>query len=115
MTHREAIENTYTDSCSIYNFEDATEGSLTRQQEVAVYVGIPCRVSFSAISPAEQKEGTVTKQMTVKLFIAPEIEVKSGSKIVVERNGERISYSRSGQPAKYESHQEIMLQLQEHT
>ena len=47
----------------------------------------------------------------VKLFIAPEAEVKSGSKITVTQNGVTTEYSASGEAAVYESHKEIMLEL----
>ena len=47
----------------------------------------------------------------MKLFIAPDIEVKSGSKITVTQNGVTAEYSASGEAAVYESHKEIMLEL----
>ena len=59
---------------------------------------------LSKISLAKQTQGT-------KLFIAPEIKVKPGSKIVVEQNGVTTEYSASGVPAVYPSHVEIKLEL----
>ena len=50
---------------------------------------------------------------TIKLFIAPEIDIKPGSKIDVTHLGVTTSYKRSGNPAVYHTHQEIMLELWE--
>jgi hypothetical protein len=46
-----------------------------------------------------------------KLFLAPEIVVKPGSKLKVTQAGRTECYVRSGEPAVYGSHQEIVLEL----
>ena len=48
---------------------------------------------------------------TVVLFIAPEVEIPSGSKITVTQNGKTTDYCRSGESAVYTSHKEIALEL----
>ena len=47
----------------------------------------------------------------LKLFLAPEIRVKPGSKVIVTQNGITGAYSASGEPAVYSTHQEIVLEL----
>ena len=47
----------------------------------------------------------------MKLFIAPEVEIKSGSKIIVAHCGKTTEYTRSGVPGMHATHQEIMLDL----
>ena len=63
-------------------------------------------------SPGRMKTDTAAKlTQGTKLFIAPEIKIKPGSKIIVEQNGTTTEYSASGVPAVYLSHAEIMLEL----
>ena len=59
---------------------------------------------------AAQVMGMSGKVITkVKLFIAPEINVMPGSKIVVTQKGRTTEYKNSGEPAIFDTHQEIML------
>lgn len=45
----------------------------------------------------------------VLLFIAPEVTISPGSKIVITHEGRTGEYSQSGIPAVYPTHQEIVL------
>ena len=67
--------------------------------------------SFEKINTVVQTETAASISQAVKLFIAPEIKVKGGSKLVVEQNGVTTEYSASGEPAIYLNHQEIILEL----
>ena len=109
---RKAIEKLYVDVCSITNkIErfDETNGQ-NYFESVCVADSLPCRVSFSSVASAEQSEAAIIKQ-TVKLFIAPDVDVKAGSRVAITRNGIITQYKVSGQPAMYSSHQEISLEL----
>ena len=71
----------------------------------------PCRLSFKT-APSTSDNGAVAETaQTVKLFLAPELQVKEGSKITVTQNGVTTDYKRSGAPAAYPTHQEIQLEL----
>lgn len=70
----------------------------------------PCRVSYKDISQANSDGTVATTQQVIKLFLAPEHDIPRGSKIVVEQNGRTNEYVRSGKPAIYETHQEIILE-----
>ncbi|ENY8920593.1 hypothetical protein ACF133_003995, partial [Clostridioides difficile] len=55
-------------------------------------------------------EGKVAKlEQTIKLFISPDIEIKAGSKLIINDK----EYVRSGESAIYPNHQEIILELLE--
>lgn len=111
---RKAIESIYYEgSCSIYEFRDVfdEETKITSSQVVPVYESIPCKLSFETLQTADQTETTAALRQGVKLFMAPEIRVNGGSKIVVTWCGEDREYSLSGEPAVYPSHQEIMLDI----
>lgn len=111
--HRESIENTYTGVCSVYEYEKARDENtkLIKGSEKLTAESIPCRLSFSSIPVAEGDGTAVSRQQTVKLFLAPEIPVKAGSKIVVTQDGITRAYKGSSEPAVYTSHQEINLEL----
>lgn len=110
--HREAVERTYSDRCSIFEYQSyKKENHSIGYKEAAVYKKRPCRISFSTIASTSPTDAAAAMMQKVKLFIAPDIAVKPGSKIDVTRNGVTTSYSSSGMPAIYGSHQEIMLEL----
>lgn len=110
---KKAIESTYEGVCDIVEYGSVRDkkSKITRQEEITVLQNQPCKLSFEKIAASVQTDTGAAVSQGVKLFIAPEIEVKCGSKIVVTQNGVTNAYSASGQPAVYSSHQEIMLEL----
>lgn len=110
---RKAIESQYTGVCTVIEYgkirDEVTK--ITRHGEMTVLENQPCKLSFEKTAAAVQTETAAAVGQGVKLFIAPEVEVKPGSKIVVEQNGRTGEYLASGEPAVYASHQEIMLEL----
>lgn len=110
---RAAVEQTYEGVCTIIEYRDVIDAKtkLSGTKEVAVIEDEPCKLSFEKLDAAVQT-GTAAKiSQGIKLFIAPEISVNSGSKIVVTQNGRTEEYAASGKPALYCTHQEIVLKL----
>ena len=113
---RAAIESTYIGVCDVIEYTDAVSGQshFTKKSEVTVYTALPCRLSFNKhnnIYPSVPSDTASAVSQLVKLFLAPETNIKSGSKIVVTQNGVTTTYKSSGAPSVYVSHQEIPLQL----
>jgi len=110
---REMIESTYIGTVSISEYQKVKDPTtkLTTSKEVTVLENQPCRLSFESISVAVQSESAATTAQTTKLFIAPDVTVNAGSKMTVTQNGITTAYTRSGEPAVYHTHQEIMLEL----
>ena len=110
---RQAIESLYQGICTITSresyFDEVTK--QTKFREVETVKDEPCRLSFSALTTALQKQGASATTQAVKLFIAPEIIIAPGSKITVTQNNRTCEYSQSGEVALYSSHQEIKLEL----
>ena len=72
----------------------------------------PCRLSFKTVTNANPSEtGASSVVQTTKVFLAPEIKVKPGSKLIITQNGVTTEYKNSGKPAFYSTHQEIVLEL----
>lgn len=109
---RNAIESTYDSVCDIIERQSVIENNITKnKKEVTVESNKPCRVSFENIFANTQTDTESEKNQKIKLFIAPELVIKPGSKIVVTGRCRTTEYKNSGEPAIYNTHQEIMLDL----
>lgn len=110
--HRKAIEKTYKGICNIYEYQTVTDEKtkLSRQESVLVHENKPCKLSYEKISVVDGN-GVMQKDVVTKLFIAPEIEIKAGSKLEITQDNVTKEFAKSGEPARYASHQEIMLEL----
>lgn len=111
---KKAIESTYSGVCIILERRDVRDErtKITRKnEEVPVVENQPCKLSFEKLNAVVQTETAAIPTQGTKLFIAPEIHVNPGSKIIVEQNGVTTEYSASGEAAVYLSHAEIMLEL----
>ena len=112
--YRKSLERFYTDTCSIYESgirKDPKTGITKPTDDILLVENQQCRISFKNLSPAVQTDGPSKLSQEIKLFIAPELLIKEGSKIVIIRNGRTTEYKNSGTPAIYGTHQEIILTL----
>lgn len=110
---RKAIESLYVGTCTITEQKkNQKSNKSTGFSEVVVLENQPCRLSFTTIKSTTPTEiGASSVSQVVKLFIAPEIEAKPGSKLTITQNGITTEYKNSGEPAIYMTHQEIILEL----
>lgn len=110
---RKAIETLYVGKCTITEYQKVkNENKTTSLKEVVVLKDEPCRLSFgSTASASPTSNGASSISQTVKVFIAPEITVKPGSKLTITQNGITAIYKNSGEPSFYSTHQEINLEL----
>ena len=112
--YRKTIEKLYDDTCNIYEsgyIKDQETGITKPADDILVVTNQQCRISFKNLGSAFQTEGPAKLSQEIKLFIAPELIIKEGSKIVITRNGRTTEYKNSGTPAIYSTHQEIILTL----
>ena len=110
---RGAVEGVYEGTCTVVEYASTVDEKtkVSRQGEVVVLRDQPCRLSFEKISAALQADVAAKVSQGVKLFIAPEVRVNPGSKVIVTQNGVTGEYAASGEPAVYHSHQEVWLDL----
>lgn len=109
---RAALEkHHYKDICSVVQYQDTKDPKtkLTGKQEVTVLENQPCKLSFETVKGAEGTDTATVLSQIIKLFIAPEVKISPGSKIVITHEGRTGEYSQSGIPAVYPTHQEIVL------
>lgn len=110
---RKAIEAMYDGTCTITEHQKyKKDNKSTGFKEVVVLKDQPCRLSFKTIQQTNPNENGASAMVQVtKLFLAPEIQVKAGSKVTVTQKGVTTEYKNSGLPAVYTTHQEIILEL----
>jgi hypothetical protein len=110
---RKAIESQYKGTCEISEYQKVTDfdNKRTKTKLVKLPGTHKCKLSFerNAATGDSIEGGTVSQ--TIKLFIAPEIIIKPGSKLTITQSNITDDYERSSKPAVYETHQEIMLEL----
>ncbi|MGC8280231.1 hypothetical protein ACP3UY_16300 [Clostridioides difficile] len=105
---RKAIEMLYRDKCTIVEYQSIKDPitKRTNNKEIVVLENQSCKLSYKNIVSAT--DGKVAKlEQTIKLFISPDIEIKAGSKLIINDK----EYVRSGESAIYPNHQEIILEL----
>lgn len=106
---RKIIESTYCDTCTVTEWQKEKIKGVVSSKEVIVFKEQPCKLSFGSLNAADGTESVTETKQCIKLFLAPELEIKAGSKINVEHCGNTYEYMRSGIPAVYDTHQEIVL------
>lgn len=109
---REEFEKMYDGICTITQKGKSVDPIThkTTYRDSVVYENEPCRLSEKSVAATSQGiVAGVTKEMV--LFIAPELDIKPGSKITITQNGKTEDYERSGEPITHKTHQEIVLSL----
>ena len=103
----------YQDSCTITVREPIRniDTGITSFAERTLYTALPCRVSRKTLAADGHNEVADKVSQVIVLYLAPETEIPAGSRIAVVRNGAEVLYCRSGEPMRYHTHQEIMLDL----
>ncbi|MDO0140813.1 hypothetical protein KLN28_20205, partial [Clostridioides difficile] len=98
---RKAIEMLYRDKCTIVEYQPIKDPitKRTNNKEIVVLENQSCKLSYKNIVSAT--DGKVAKlEQTIKLFISPDIEIKAGSKLIINDK----EYVRSGESAIYPNH-----------
>lgn len=110
---RKAIEMTYDCTCNVIEHKKTKkENKSTGFTDETVFENKKCKLSFESITNTNQNDINANVTQITKLFLEPEHNIKPGSKIdVTNKQGITTAYKSSGQPARYETHQEIILEL----
>lgn len=107
---RNEIEKLYTGLCTVYNYQNVTDPVThqTTQELVKILEDQPCRLSRK-VNPPNTNNGIPSATQTIKLFIAPEIKIPPASTLEVTQNDVTGTFTQSGIPMVYSTHQEILL------
>lgn len=110
---RKAIEATYFGTLTVTEMKKDRDAKtkLTKTEPVVVLENQPCKLSFETLKSAVQTDSAATVTQVTKLFVSPDVSIRAGSKITVTQDDVTTDYTRSGVPAVYPTHQEIILEL----
>lgn len=110
---RKAIEATYFGTLTVTEMKKDRDAKtkLTKTEPVVVLENQPCKLSFETLKSAVQTDSAATVTQVTKLFVSPDVSIRVGSKITVTQDDVTTDYTRSGVPAVYPTHQEIILEL----
>lgn len=105
---RKAFGKMYGSTCTVKIRQQYEKpNGATGFTEVAVLEEEPCHLDYTNTAPAAQGEAVAVNSQQIRLFLSPDREIPAGSKIIVDS----VEFKRSGVSAKYETHQEIELEL----
>lgn len=107
------IEKMYESTCSVWQFSRVYDKAThsTKMKKVALFENIPCHVSYGISGAAKQTDTIAVIGQNITLYLPPEYAVPAGCEIIIEGQGRTTKYESSGEPAVYQSHQEISLTL----
>ncbi len=108
---RRAAEKLYNGVCTVIEHKPVVKSNHAAGfEDTVIYENVPCRLSFLSLNTTNESGGAAEIRQIVKLFVPPETDIKAGSKIEVTQNGKTLQYKSSGVPARYETHNEIVLE-----
>ena len=107
------IEKMYESTCSVWQFSRVYDKAThsTKMKKVALFENVPCHVSYGISGAAKQTDTIAVIGQNITLYLPPEYAVPAGCEIIIEGQGKTTRYESSGEPAVYQSHQEISLTL----
>lgn len=107
---REAFETMYDSTCTVVVREEyEKDNGSTGFREVTVLENAPCSLQYTGAGATQQGDAAASVSQEIRIFISPDKEIPAGSKITVNS----VNYTYSGVAAKYQTHQEIVLELWE--
>ncbi len=109
---KKAIESTYEGICTVVEHRKVQKANKSIGfEEVVTLENQPCRLSYKTITNAGENDVASSVFQIIQVFLNPEINIKAGSKLIITQNGITTEYKSSSEPAFYNTHQEIILEL----
>lgn len=112
VNYKAAASSLWNSRCSVY----VRQGKLNKQNgrteftEVLLYSDVPCRLSHRSVTATSTVLNAAVAASVIKLFIGNDIVIPTGSKLIITQNGVTGEYVKSGEPAVYSGHTEIVLE-----
>lgn len=112
---RPNIERMYRGKLTIHEWKLVTDPitHVSSEEELIVVEEQPCLLSNTSTAPTTSADGIPSVIKTTKIFVAPDIPIREGSKLVVTQDGITNTYERSAVPSVYPTHQEVSVNLME--
>lgn len=110
---RKALERLWIGQCTVYAWQEVEDPLtfITEFQEVMLHENLKCKLSHKNISATSSTGAGAIVVQQIKLSLGNEYDIPPGCKITVTQNGKTADYTRSGEPAVFIDHQEIVLDI----
>ena len=106
-----AIQSLWKDTCTVLIKQSYKVAGVTKYKDKTLYEEIPSRLSYNgAMVASEGSEITQVKQI-ITLFLAPNVEIPAGAKIVVTHGGRTVTYKQSSEIRVHTNHLEVTLDV----
>lgn len=108
---RKQIEKLYDSVCAVVVAqEQILDNGVSTFVDKIILENQPCRISQQSITQANNNGAVTEADKVISLYIAPEVDVPAGSKILVTYNNITDEYRRTGFPSRYDAYQKIQLE-----
>lgn len=110
LNYSDILESTFDKKCNVYTYKSIIEnGIMLGQEKVLQYENIPCAISYKSLNTSLNDNIKSNVVQVIKLFISNKYKISPNSTIEINKT----FYINSGMSAIYDTHQEIILKLQE--
>lgn len=109
---RKAIESLYDCTCNITGGKEKIKDPVTKETKLIPkikYEKQSCKVSKQSLSKNNQTDTVNQIVYELKLFIAPELEIKQGDTVEVTNQFGNKEIYKAGEGFSYNTHQEVIL------
>jgi hypothetical protein len=113
VNQKEALQSLWKGVCTII-VQAEKQNPITKKTEFepdTLCDNEPCKLSYTNLTSTNENSNAEEVKQVPKLFLSNEITVPAGSKITVTQNGKTTEFEKSGEPAVFSNHQEIILEL----
>ena len=111
MRFRRQIEKLYDSVCTVVVAqEQILDNGVSTFVDKIILENQPCRISQQSITQANNNGAVTEVDKVISLYIAPEVEIPTGSRIMVTYNDITDEYRRTGIPSRYDTYQKIQLE-----
>lgn len=102
----------YDSICTVIISEEyQKDNGVSVFRDVILYENKPCRISQPSTNAATNNNVVSETGKIVNLYIAPDLVIPAGSKVLVTFNDITTEYKNSGESARYDAHQKIQLEF----
>lgn len=108
---KKIIESTYEDVCNVFNLKKVKVAKETQLNKVLLYSNISCALSKKSKNITNQTEAENKFNYTHVIYLAPDINISTGSIIEVTQYGKTYEVDNTSVPLIYPTHQEISCNL----
>ena len=111
---KKIIESRFYHSMCVVSYEDVTENYITKKEPLILFKDIPCFFSRNKQNDFTSFDTVNSAEYTGKIYFSENIQMPTGSFVVLDILGEQRSFVLSGEEIVYQTHKEIFVKRKEY-